>query len=529
MARIDNLNNFLSDVAAAIKEKTGLTAITPAEFDTAINSISTGIEPNGIVKDYYVAAGKTVNAGDFVEIINGVGYVGTGASKTVTIYDGEPDGGNRARAGGFRAWKINEEYVLLTFVKYIADGLFAMIGKIEYGTIILGEPMLISAMASAPKYMKLLQDNDLVVCYGNGYMSFLHYEGYNLFYLNDYTYIADGTVNAVYCENPDGTLNCMGGDTSTYSATGIKNTNIPVIKTSITFVKDDYGTYEPDEINRYKAGDSEKECANTAANPKCFSIANNYCLALNQLASTAIESGTKIGTPGVYARVMATTDGESNWDLTTIWTGTGYSKAQYFIYPGASYGWMFVREDSTTGTEADGDDYYTLKAYKLTFSGKVVSRASSPVTVSSSLREAFRNYGLTPLSSTKGLFYFESYYKPYPLSCAMLTVSSSSVAMGTITDIDFNSERMEGESNQLTPMTDSSFLFNICGYTNERYYSRPLYYSGSVITDQTQVAEYEEQVQPATSIKIAGMAKTQGTGGSATAHNEQVSVYVPNV
>lgn len=43
MARIDTLANFLTDVATAIKNKTGKTdAITPANFDTEIESIETG-------------------------------------------------------------------------------------------------------------------------------------------------------------------------------------------------------------------------------------------------------------------------------------------------------------------------------------------------------------------------------------------------------------------------------------------------------------------------------------------------------
>mgnify|MGYP003291880365 CR=1 FL=1 len=43
MARIDTLANFLTDVAAAIKSKTGKTGlITPANFDTEILNITTG-------------------------------------------------------------------------------------------------------------------------------------------------------------------------------------------------------------------------------------------------------------------------------------------------------------------------------------------------------------------------------------------------------------------------------------------------------------------------------------------------------
>lgn len=48
MARIDTLANFLTDVATAIKNKTGKTdAITPANFDTEINSIeASGVNIN---------------------------------------------------------------------------------------------------------------------------------------------------------------------------------------------------------------------------------------------------------------------------------------------------------------------------------------------------------------------------------------------------------------------------------------------------------------------------------------------------
>lgn len=72
MARIDNLNNFLTDVAGAIKNKTGVTSITPANFDIAINNISTGIEVNGQEQEYYVYTNETVKPGDFCEYVSGI-------------------------------------------------------------------------------------------------------------------------------------------------------------------------------------------------------------------------------------------------------------------------------------------------------------------------------------------------------------------------------------------------------------------------------------------------------------------------
>lgn len=55
MARIDNLNNFLTDVADSIREKKGTTELIPASaFDTEIDSISGGVDIN----DYYVTSGN---------------------------------------------------------------------------------------------------------------------------------------------------------------------------------------------------------------------------------------------------------------------------------------------------------------------------------------------------------------------------------------------------------------------------------------------------------------------------------------
>lgn len=52
MARTDNLNNFLTDVAESIRTKKGTTELIPASnFDTEINSIETG---GGDINDYFI-------------------------------------------------------------------------------------------------------------------------------------------------------------------------------------------------------------------------------------------------------------------------------------------------------------------------------------------------------------------------------------------------------------------------------------------------------------------------------------------
>lgn len=76
MARTNTLSNYLTDIGNAIREKTGETEpIKATEFDTKINEIDTGINIDGIIKEYEVASGGNVNAGDFVKYVNDINAI----------------------------------------------------------------------------------------------------------------------------------------------------------------------------------------------------------------------------------------------------------------------------------------------------------------------------------------------------------------------------------------------------------------------------------------------------------------------
>jgi len=75
MTRIDNLSNFLTDVADSIREKKGTSEpIKASEFDSEINSIETKIDVDGIIREYNVASGGNVNVNDFVKFVNETEY-----------------------------------------------------------------------------------------------------------------------------------------------------------------------------------------------------------------------------------------------------------------------------------------------------------------------------------------------------------------------------------------------------------------------------------------------------------------------
>lgn len=82
MARSDNLPNFNTDIANAIRNKTGTTEpILASEFDTKIREIETGTGINGEVATY--TAGGTVTRGKFVKLVSSKAQNITSTSDTI--------------------------------------------------------------------------------------------------------------------------------------------------------------------------------------------------------------------------------------------------------------------------------------------------------------------------------------------------------------------------------------------------------------------------------------------------------------
>lgn len=84
MARINNLTNFITDVANAIKTKSEITrTITPSEFDTLINNIETGTDvSDSTVTAEDVAYGKVFYTSDGTRTVGT--YIPEDLEQTIT-------------------------------------------------------------------------------------------------------------------------------------------------------------------------------------------------------------------------------------------------------------------------------------------------------------------------------------------------------------------------------------------------------------------------------------------------------------
>lgn len=93
MARTNNLNNYLTDIATAIKNKKGSQATINAEdFDTEITNLPTGSEPDFVVKKVIKKQGATQQ--DISDIAT---YIG---NDTALLDDGNPNGANALGTNG---------------------------------------------------------------------------------------------------------------------------------------------------------------------------------------------------------------------------------------------------------------------------------------------------------------------------------------------------------------------------------------------------------------------------------------------
>ena len=110
-------------------------------------------------------------------------------------------------------------------------------------------------------------------------------------------------------------------------------------------------------------------------------------------------------------------------------------------------------------------------------------------------------------------------------------MSSSSASAGTVYILPSIPERLCRYPNDMTIVkrNDTSFALLTRGYSSDEIYIKMMSRSGSVITSNMSIGSLETQVvKAAASGTCKGIAKTSGTGGTATAHKDKVQIYVPN-
>ena len=423
MARINNLNSFLNDVAAAIKEKAGLTEITPADFDTAINGISTGIEPNGTIKSYYVGANQTINKGDFVELKEGIANLST----TITPWSCASD---EATDAVVMQWMNERQFI----VGYIGSDTHNLIlGVIEDSVVKLYTTYTLLRMDTYGTYggdIWKINDTDFVITY----------DMYAVFgrIINDTT-IQFGMVDDLDGDYYRSTrfVHSSNGYTGVAYYAG-KTGQYDIMFRSCLTVDTEANDFEIG----YENGSNRVAISSTAnflsSNETSLRVKNaaydRAILLFKTLSGKSLNDGEVTTVSGVYGANMPFTTASDN--------SYGYGNIT-LLQSGATFkDYIFPKTDSTVGwgikqqNNASNSSLTDLIAYKITTGTKTVSMASSYTTLISGYADDFTGLQVCPLDATRTLITWVSNYLPSgdtyrcPMYAAVVTHSGSTISCG---------------------------------------------------------------------------------------------------
>ena len=118
-----------------------------------------------------------------------------------------------------------------------------------------------------------------------------------------------------------------------------------------------------------------------------------------------------------------------------------------------------------------------------------------------------------------------NYSGSYMLYGMVATVNGTTITKGTDTELN-NAIRASEWISSLPLANGGIFVAHSCT-DNYHLHAQIFGISNNIPTNNVAVSQYETQVRKATTSDISGVAKTNGTGGDSTGHNELVSVHLP--
>ena len=454
---------------------------------------SGGLDINGIIEDYYVYAGENVNAGDFVEFINGIAGSASEAGVDTQLCTDT----NTAYIGRISAVELTDGNVFIAHSYGTSYYLYGVVAKIEGATITVGTDTVIYQRSYAGSYIS-------AVALENNRVFIARSQDVNL-YLYGSLCSVNGTTITV-----DASKELNGGSKAgnAVSATPLTNGDI--------FVAHSYGTSYylygmvvtidgntitagTDKLitdSNGKAYAGARISAKTFPNGKVF-VAHSYTDTYNVAGCICSVSGTTI----TMENNVILADGTQ--DLAVTLSLAILSDNKVFIA-------------HTYGTKT------YLAGLVCTISGSTIS-AGTDYTNLVGTQYAGSALSAIPFSETQ-VCIVHSYGTSYKLNATYVTIDGT-----TVTRIGYptlESESYSGRTISAIPL-ESGNVFIAHSHTDAYYLYGRLWgvTSDKKLTSNVTTATYETQVKKATTLPCNGVAKTSGTGGDSTGHKDIVSIY----
>ena len=521
MARVDNLENFLTDVASAIKQKTGVTSITPSNFDTAINNISTGSKVNGAEQQCYVGAGETIKEGDFITLRTGI----ASTENKATYFD---QISTRLSNTEIRSLYLTDTTFVVIYTA--DDDLFLVIVDKMQDRSIERFTQLAATSVSHAGDMIRLSDTEFLIGWDTS-ARYCKLEGDSVF-LGDVN-----ELGAPFSGSGNGNMS-----STMFASADNPAKNMIVVMDQETSDRQMIGmtdVYVADTAYSLKSPyvNTELACSNSATKTPLASYQNNTrtlqgltlagtsSVVLAYFSSTTVIDfdGTTAGTAGIYGKVIDRVNGFlSEW---TLLISQNQSTAR-ILKPLSDNNFFYIMV-------VNSDD--SVGCYKVSVSGEAIS-IGSQTTLISIQPDSVSNVQCCPINSTQTIVYFplNGYYynnDPYstPFGCSVVTINSSSIGAGAVIYTSNLPEKIGSRHSSMAKNQNGQVTLQCTNSNNHNIYCKTLAYTGNVITDIITTSELEEQAFKTEQNGIChGIAKTSGIGGSHLSHNDVITIYRPN-
>lgn len=446
-----------------------------------------GFDINGLKKDYYVWAGENINAGSFVEFINGV-------ASTTTVTSSDTKLSTTTKSGyAISAVELQNGNVFIAHSNFTSNYLYlyGIVVMIDGATITYGTDTQLSSSCEA-KYIStvLLPSGNVFISWGsNGF--------YGVVCSINGTTITTGTSKSI----------SSGQNTACISSCLLNNGNVFISYNN------------PANTNYYLYGVVASINGTTITYGTKTQIGSKTYTGY-RISSVLLQNGN-VFIAHSYNETIALYGIVCSVSGTTITKGTDTSISSNFIddYMISSVllqsGKVFI---VYTGTSK------VLKGVVISVSGTSISSGTETTLNSTSSS----GYSISTNILENGYVSISHPQNTYGYLCIMIA-SINSYTITVESDKKVSDTAHTATVMSLVSLSDNIFIAHSNNNTNYYLNAQIFGVTNKTPTSSIEIPTYETQVRNTTTSSANGISKTSGSGGTSTGHNQQVKIYVPDV
>ena len=458
---------------------------------------TSGIDINGIIKNYYVYAGSNVSAGDLVEYINGVAGQTTETSTDTQLSTDSYSGYK------ISAVKLDDNRIFIAHSRGGDYSLYGIVVTINGATITAGTDTKIDSSYKYTGYVistQLLSDGNVFIANSRGGS---YYLDCNLVSINGttITYLkgkqlstTSNTGSAISTQLlPNGKVFIAHSRDGIYYLYGMI---VTINGTSIT-----HGTDTQLSTTTYAGAGISTQLLSNGNIFIAHSYDENYKLygMVVTINGTSITAGTDTQLSNTTGKIMRIS-------------------AQLLLNGNIFIAWGRV------------SDYAIFYGTVATINGTSIT-AGTDTSISGTVDIAITADNSTQLLPNGNVLVVFGAGSGY-LCGIIAMISGTVITWNTVTRLNTDVIAYSGYLTVSTQLLSNGNIFVAHLHTGGEYYLYSQIFGideeNNVPTNQIKVPTYETQVRKTTTSKFDGIAKTSGVGGTSTAHNQQVSIYTLN-